>query len=58
MAECLTWAVLKSVDDIRSVAGGGRVAGVLGVALRVELDLGGSHRGGSCLGLWLSIPEL
>lgn len=40
--------------------GVGRGAAVLGVALRVELDLGGSSRGLSspCLGLWLNIPEL
>lgn len=47
------------MDDLRSAAWE-RVAGVLGVAPRVELDLGGSSRGVSslCLCLELSIPEL
>lgn len=36
------WGVM---DDLRSVANGGMVEGVLGVARRVELDLGGSSRG-------------
>lgn len=45
------------MDDFRSVARE-TAAGVLGVAQRVELDLGGSSRGVSspCLGLRLSIP--
>lgn len=50
----MAWSLFRAVpsmcpvcgvmDDLRSVALG-MVAGVLGVALRVELDLGGNSRG-------------